>query len=469
MFQSAPSVLLKHIQKIFRPIRGYIPKLLLLRGHYFLKDIPLAYLIGALCVLVLLSAFFSSSETAMMALNRYRLRHLEKQGNRAAIRAAALLRRPDRLIGVILIGNNFINVLAASIATLIALKLYGGTDKEEAALGIATLLLTIIVLVFSEVTPKTIAATRPQMIAFPASFILRPLLFCLYPLVWSINSVSNFLAKLLGVDTIPSKNHADLHPDELKTVLDEAGGLIPQQHQSMLLNILDLENATVEDIMIPRNEVIGLNLDNPVSELLEQIRTSEYTRLPVFEGDINHVVGFLHLRQASRFIVGADHDITHEHIRQQLMDAYFVPEGTPLNTQLLNFQKKRRRIALTVDEYGDVQGLITMEDLLEEIVGEFTTNLAEDALEDIKPLEDGWYAIDGSASIRDINKALSWKLPSDGPKTLNGLMMEHLEIIPKGHISFMIGSYRFETQALSTTMIEKARVKNIRKRGLLSI
>ncbi len=429
-----------------------------------MEEIPLGYLFGALCILILMSAFFSSSETSMMALNRYRLRHLEKQRHKGAMRAAELLRRPDRLIGVILIGNNFVNTLAASIATVIALRLKGEATSDEAAIGVATLLLTIIVLIFAEVTPKTIAATRPQMIAFPSSLVLKPLLYCLYPAVWAINAVSNQLAHWLGFDLHSKKtSNVDLHPDELRTVLNEAGGLIPAQHQGMLLNILDLEKATVEDIMIPRNEVVGIDIEQSVPEILEQIRASEYTRLPVFEGDINNVIGFLHLRQASRFIIGADHTITHQDIRQHLSEPYFVPEGTPLNTQLLNFQKKKHRLALTVDEYGEVQGLVTMEDLLEEIVGEFTTNLAQDMFEEIQSLEDGWYAIDGGTSIRDINKALHWSLPSDGPKTLNGLMMEYLQIIPKGHISFMIGRYRFETQVLSNTMIEKARVKLIKK------
>ena len=423
-----------------------------------MNDISTGFLFGTLVVLVLLSGFFSSSETAMMALNRYRLRHLEKKRHSGAMRASELLRRPDRLIGVILIGNNLVNNLAASIATILAIRLY-----DDTAIPAAAILLTIVILIFAEVTPKTIAATRPQMIAFPASLILKPLLFCLYPAVWAINAVSNGLARLLGVDTQAKTNDTDLHPEELRTVLDEAGELIPKQHQDMLINILDLENATVEDIMIPRNEVFGLNLEDDVPILLEQIRNAEYTRLPVYEGDINNVIGFLHLRQASRFMHGTDSSITHADIRSHLSQTYFIPEGTPLNTQLLNFQKERHRIALIVDEYGEIQGLVTMEDLLEEIVGEFTTNLADDLFEDIRKMEDGWYTIDGSASIRDVNRGLSWKLPADGPKTLNGLMMEYLEIIPKGHISFMVGRYRFETQQLSSTMIEKARVKYIKK------
>lgn len=421
-----------------------------------MNDIPLGLLFGLLAVLILLSAFFSSSETSMMALNRYRLRHLEKKQHRGAIRAAKLLSRPDRLIGVILIGNNLVNILASSIATVIALRLYG-----DAGIAIATLVLTLVILIFAEVTPKTIAALHPEKLAFPFSVILQPLLTLLYPLVWVVSHISNGLARLCGVDPSEHSNSEHLNPEELRTVVDEAGDLIPDQHQGMLLNVLDLEKATVEDIMVPRNEVVGLDIGDEMPVLLQKIRTADYTRMPVYDGDINNVVGILHLRNASRFIMGNDDTVTHASLRRYLHDPYFVPEGTPLHTQLLHFQNKKHRLALVVDEYGEIQGLVTMEDLLEEIVGDFTTNLAEDQQQDIESIEDGYFIIEGSVSIRDINRALEWELPTDGPKTLNGLMMEYLEIIPTGHVSFTIGHYRFETQSLSSTMIEKAKVKRI--------
>jgi len=390
----------------------------------------------------------------MMSLNRYRLKHLVKKQHRGAKRAAKLLSRPDRLIGVILIGNNLVNILATSIATVIAIRLYG-----DAGIAIASLGLTLVILIFAEVTPKTIAALHPEKIAFPATLILKPLLTLLAPAVWLVNTLSNGLARLLGIDPQHNQQAEQLRPEELRTVVDEAGSLIPAQHQDMLLNVLDLEKATVEDIMIPRNEVIGLDLERPMEELLHQLRNSDYTRLPVYQGDINKVIGILHLRNAIRFLHGDDANITHAAFKRFAGEPYFIPEGTPLHTQLLNFKRAKRRMALVVDEYGDIQGLVTLEDLLEEIVGDFTTNSAEEQNEEIQSLNDGWQLIDGSTSIRDINRNLGWTLPTGGPKTLNGLAMEFLENIPDAGISFRIDNYHFETERLSDKKIEQARVR----------
>ncbi len=422
-----------------------------------MNEAPLGLLFGILAGLIVLSAFFSSSETGMMSLNRYRLKHLAKKKHRSALRASELLAKPDRLIGVILIGNNLVNILATSIATVIAIRLYG-----NAGIAVATVLLTLVILIFAEVTPKTVAALHPEKIAFPAAWVLRPLLTLLYPAVWLVNHMSNGLARIFGVDPSKHKLDENLHPEELRTVVNEAGDLIPDRHQGMLLNVLDLEGATVDDIMIPRNEVVGLDLDDDIADLMNQIRTSEYTRLPVYQDDINQVVGILHLRNASRFIYGEDETVTHDAIRRFSTDPYFVPQGTPLHTQLINFQKEKSRMAMVVDEYGEVQGIVTLEDLLEEIVGEFTTNRAEEEHEEISCLEDGWHLIDGGTSIRDINRALTWELPTDGPKTLNGLAMEFLEDIPDGNISFSMAGYRFETVSISEKRIEKARAKKIR-------
>lgn len=422
-----------------------------------MNSIPIEFLFGILAILIVLSGFFSSSETGMMSLNRYRLKHLTKKQHKGAIRASKLLERPDRLIGVILIGNNLVNNFAAALTTVIAIRLFG-----EGAIAPASILLTLAVLIFSEVTPKTIAALYPEKIAFPASLILKPLLFLLYPAVWLVNSLSNALARVFGVDTSKADTGEHLKPEELRTVVDEHGDLIPDQHQGMLLNVLDLEKATVEDIMIPRNEVIGLDLEDDIPKLLKQIRNSNHTRLPVYEGDINNIVGVLHLRNAARFIHGSDESVTHEAIRRFTRTPYFVPESTPLHTQLMNFQKEKRRIAIVVDEYGDIQGIITLEDLLEEIVGDFTTNTSEVESEEITQLTNGWYEIEGGTSIRDINRQLHWEMPTDGPKTLNGLMMEHLENIPCGQISAQIGNYRFETTELSGKMIEKAKVRPVK-------
>lgn len=415
-------------------------------------ELQIGILLGLLC----LSAFFSSSETSMLSLNRYRLRHLAKSGHRGAMRASKLLRRPDRLIGVILIGNNLVNILLTLVAGLVTRELFG----EWAELAVLPFVLTIVVLIFGEVTPKSMANAYPEPIAFTASVVLRPLLFFLYPVVWAVNQIANGVARIFGLNLSDSKLTDHLHPEELRTVVDEAGDLIPDQHQGMLLNVLDLEKATVEDIMVPRNEAVGIDLEDDVATILEQIRSTEYTRLPVYEGDINKVVGVLHMRNAARFIKGDDASVTHEAIRQYTAAPYFVPESTPLTIQLMNFQKEKQHFALVVDEYGDIQGIATLVDLLEEIVGEIATEVDQDHEEEIEEQADGWYLIDASESVRDINRQLGWELPTDGPKTLNGIIVEYLESIPDAPVSFQIDGYSFEVTELSDTRIVKTRVTN---------
>ncbi|WP_211824448.1 HlyC/CorC family transporter [Kistimonas asteriae] len=415
-----------------------------------MNEAPLSLLLGALVVLLLLSAFFSSSETGMMALNRYRLRHKARSGNRAAKRTSELLDRTDRLIGVILIGNNFVNILASAIATIIAVRMWG-----DAGIAIATFTLTLVVLVFGEVTPKTLAALHPEKVAFPASLILKPLLKLFYPLVLVVNGISNVLLRCLGVDT--SKGGTDqLSQEELRTVVHEAGGLIPGTRRGMLLGILDLEKVSVDDIMIPRNEVVGIDIEDAIDEILEQLRTAQHTRLPIYKGDINNIIGILHMRKVAR-LLSLD-EVNRAALLNETRDAYFVPEGTPLHTQLFNFQKEKRRTAIVVDEYGDVMGLVTLEDILEEIVGEFTTDVASNN-RDITPQPDGSFIIDGTATIRDINKALEWHLPVDGPKTLNGLVTEHLEEIPDTSVCITIsGRYRMEILQIRDNRVRSVRV-----------
>lgn len=412
-------------------------------------DFPLGLLFGLLFLLVCLSAFFSSSETGMMSINRYRLSHQASSGDTRAQRVMRLLSRPDRLIGVILIGNNFVNNLAASIATIIAIHFFG----EVTGPAVATALLTITILIFAEVTPKTYAAIKPERIAYPASLALEPLLKLLYPLVWLVNAISNGLLRLMGVKSIDG-GADNLTRDELRTVVHEAGTLIPRRHQSMLLSILDLENVTVNDIMVPRHEVMGLDLDDDLEEILAQIRTSQHTRVPVYKGDINNIIGMLHLRNAARFLSRGD--VTKAAIVQEAREPYFIPESTPLHTQLLNFQKQKRRIGIVVDEYGDVEGLVTLEDILEEIVGEFTTDVAG-LDQEIHPQDDGSHLIDGTANIRDVNKALGWQLPTDGPKTLNGVILEHLESFPDGPVCLQIGNVRMEILEVRDNLITAAR------------
>ncbi len=393
----------------------------------------------------------------MLSLNRYRLRHLVKKHHKGAKRASELLERPDRLLGVILVGNNAVNIAASMIAGAIGVK-FLGTGSGELVAGAV---LTFVVLIFAEVTPKTIAAAFPEKVAFPAGFLLKPLLYLFYPAVWIVNIISNALARIVGIEPGKSNGSDHLHPEELRTVVDEAGDLIPDQHQGMLLNVLDLEKATVEDIMIPRNEVIGIDLEKSMESILELIRTTDYTRLPVYEGDINNVVGVLHMRKATRFLRGSDHEITIDDLRKHMSTPYFVPESTPLHIQLLNFQKEKRRLAIVVDEYGEVQGAATLVDLLEEIVGEFSTDGGDSTADEIVDLENGWYLIDATASLRDINKNIGWKLPTDGPKTLNGLAFEFLEQIPDGLCSFALGGYRFELTRIGDNMIEAIQVREV--------
>ncbi|MDN6180286.1 MAG: HlyC/CorC family transporter [Halomonas subglaciescola] len=418
-------------------------------------DFPLGLLFGLLALLILLSAFFSSSETGMMSINRYRLNHHASAGDSRAQRVIRLLARPDRLIGMILIGNNFINNLAASIATIIAIHLFGDVSGP----AIATALLTVVILIFSEVTPKTYAAIRPERIAYPAAYILEPLLKLLYPLVWLVNMISNGLLRLAGVKSVDASGD-NLTRDELRTVVHEAGTLIPYRHQAMLLSILDLESVTVNDIMVPRHEVIGIDLDHSLEAILTQIRTSQHTRLPVYKGDINNIIGMLHLRNAARFL--SRPKVTKAAIVQEAREPYFIPESTPLHTQLLNFQQQKRRIGIVVDEYGDVEGLATLEDILEEIVGEFTTDVSE--AREIYPQDDGSLVIEGTANIREVNKALGWELPTDGPKTLNGLILEHLEAFPQGPACLQIGNTRMEIVAIRDNLITSARCWQLARR-----
>jgi Mg2+/Co2+ transporter CorB len=400
-----------------------------------LSDLPLPGLFLFLFFLVLLSAFFSGSETALMTLNRYRMEHKARQGHKGATLARALLERTDRLIGLVLLGNNFVNILASSLATVIALRV-GGEGAIAAAAGI----LTLVILIFAEVAPKTLAAMHPERLAYPASFIYTPLLKLLYPLVWSVNWVANGLLRLLGVRPDDDQGNA-LSREELRTVLSEAGAMIPKRSQGMLLAILDLENATVEDIMIPRNEVDGIDIRDPEEEILAALRNAAYTRLPLFDGSIDSVIGMVHVRDALRMVL--EKRLDKEHLREIAHEPYFVPEGTHLYQQLRNFQGEKQPVGLVVDEYGDFLGLITLTDLLEEIVGEFASDPA-DTIGEIHRTGDGSLLIDCGISVRELNRALRWKLPTDGPKTLNGLIIDYMETIPDPGTSLKLYGHPLE-------------------------
>ncbi|GGC84539.1 HlyC/CorC family transporter [Halopseudomonas salina] len=413
-----------------------------------MNDSHTTFLLISLVVLIMLSAFFSSSETSMMSLNRYRLKHMTKEGHRGARRASRLLERPDRLLGTILVGNNIVNILAASIATVVAVEFFG-----EAGIAIATIGLTIIILIFGEITPKTLAAVRPELIAFPVSIVLQVLQKILYPIVWVCSSISNVLLRLMGINL--ASNNDQLSVEELRTVVREAGLGITRSRQNMLLGILDLEKMTVNDIMIPRNEAIGIDLEDSLPSINSQLRTCHHTRLPVFQGDINNVTGIVHMRSIARLLSRGD--LTKDSLINACKEPYFVPESTPLHTQLFNFQKQKRRIAIVVDEYGDVIGLVTLEDILEEIVGEFTSDMLLPS-QDIHPQDDGRFVIEGGTAIRAINRQLKWKLPADGPKTLNGLITEQLESIPETSVCLAVGPYRMEILQTKDNMVKSVRV-----------
>jgi Mg2+/Co2+ transporter CorB len=412
-------------------------------------DVPLAALMGLLILLLLLSAFFSGSETALMSLNRYRLRHKARAGHRGARLAETLLKRPDRLIGLILLGNNLVNFSAASLVALISLKIGG-----QPAVAVGTLLLTLVVLIFSETAPKTLAALHPERIAFPASFIYYPLLKIVYPLVWLTNAASNGVLFLLGVRNDDVEGDA-LSREELRTVVHEAGTRISTRYRQMLVSILDLEQVTVDDVMVPHNEIVGIDLDDDIDEISRVIQKSEHTRLPVYRDNIDSVVGVLHLRRLAN--AASTSEITKSMLEGLLSEPYFVPEGTPLSTQLVQFQKGRRRLALVVDEYGDIQGLVTLEDILEEIVGEFTTDPADDEADVVRERDD-CYLIDGSTNIRALNRVMNWQLPTEGAKTLNGLVLEILETIPKAGTDLEVAGYRMKIVETNDNRIKTARI-----------
>jgi Mg2+/Co2+ transporter CorB len=411
-------------------------------------DVPLAALFGLLIVLLLLSAFFSGSETALVSLNRYQLRHKARQGHRGARLADLLLQRPDRLIGLILLGNNLVNFSAASLVAIIALEMGG-----ESAVALGTLLLTLVVLIFSEAAPKTLAALHPERLAFPAAMIYYPLLKITYPIVWLTNVASNGVLFLLGVRGSDS-GLQPLTREELRTVVHEAGGRISSRYQQMLLSILDLEKVTVDDVMVPHNEIIGIDLDDEITEIEGIIAGSEHTRLPVYEDNVDNVVGILHLRRLANL---APQSFDKTSIRQLLDEPYFVPEGTPLSKQLVQFQRRGERVALVVDEYGDIQGIVTLEDILEEIVGEFTTDPA-DQIEDVVREGPDSFLVSGTANIRELNRAQGWELPTDGPKTLNGLILELLETIPEPSTCLKISGYPLEIVASDENRVRTVRM-----------
>ncbi len=387
----------------------------------------------------------------MMSLNKYRLRHLEKEHHKGAKRVSELLQRPDRLIGLILIGNNLVNIAASSVATIIGIRLFG----DVIGIAVATFGLTFIILIFAEVTPKTLAALYPEKVAFPSSFILNILLKLLFPLVMLVNFITNGILKLFGISPEQIEEHS-LSKEELKTVVNESAALLPERHQNMLVSILDLEQVKVEDVMVPRNEIVAIDINDDWKLIMRQLTHAQHTRVLLYRENIDDSVGFIHARDALRLLT--KEQFTKATLLRAVREIYYIPEGTSLNVQLLKFQQAKERIGIVVDEYGDIQGLVTLEDILEEVVGDFTTSMTPTLSENVHPQQDGSFLVDGSANIRDLNKEMDWDFPIDGPKTLSGLIIEFLEDIPSEKVSMRISGYPIEIVEVNENTVKLARI-----------
>ncbi|MDD2158585.1 HlyC/CorC family transporter [Glaesserella parasuis] len=420
-----------------------------------MDTIPLSSLFITLAILLLLSAFFSGSETGLMSLNRYRMRHLADKGHKGAKLAEKLLSRTDVLLSLILICNNLVNIAASAIATMIGMQLSG-----EAGVAIATGLLTFVMLVFSEILPKTIAALYPERVGFLVSYVLVPLQKVLMPVVFFMNMIINGLMKLFR---IRKSEKSGLSAEELRGVVLEAGKFIPTAHQEMLVSILDMEKVTVDDIMVPRNDIGSIDIDDDWKSIMRQLTGAAHAHVVIYKSDMDkNLLGMLRVREAFRLMLERN-EFTKEQLIRAVDEIYFIPEGTPLNTQLMNFKNNKKRIGLVVDEYGDIKGLITLEDILEEIVGEFTTSTAPSLEEEVKPQSDGSVLIEGSANLRDLNKLFDWNLPLDEVRTFNGLILEHLEKIPDEDTQFTLLNLKVTVLEVSDNMVKLARVEPISK------
>lgn len=413
-----------------------------------MDDISITSLIGILVFLLFTVAFFSAAETSMMALNRYRIRHLAKQNNKSAKCAEELLQRPDKLLGMVLIGTTCVTLAIPVLGTIIALRLWG-----DHSVFIFSFFVGLVVIIFCEILPKTLAAVYPEKIGLRSAIILKSLMLVSSPIIWLLNNTVNQITKMFGV-SIHEVRPDHLSPEELHSIVRD-GALLPQRGRGMLLSILELEKSKVDDIMIPSNDVIGIDIDDDMDSIIEQISASQHTRLPVYKSDINEIIGILHMRNLSRFMLLEEPSIGE--LVKLCHQPYFIPESTPLHTQLFNFQKSKERIGLVVDEYGDVLGIVTLEDILEEIVGQFTSDFSN-TTQDITPEKGGSYIIAGSANLREINRTLKWNLPSRGTKTLNGLIIEMLEDIPESSVCLQIDDYLIELLQIKDNTIKSARI-----------
>jgi Mg2+/Co2+ transporter CorB len=420
-----------------------------------LDTVPLWVLALALVFLILFSAFFAMAETALMAANRYRLRHQAKRGSRMAITTLWLLGRTDKLLSLVLIANTAINAMATALVTAIAILFFG---HEERVISIATALVAFLLIVFAEISPKVIGATYPDRIALVTSVILKPMMTVAKPLIWFVNLFVGIVLKIFRITPGGNPHEHRLSPEELRSIVLEGGNFIPQKHRSIMLNLFDLETISVEDIMTPRAQVEALNLAVPVEEIKRQLTTCYHNKLPVFEGDINQIVGILHVRKAVGLLNEVD-DLTVEHFRDLLTPPYYIPQDTAVFTQLQYFQENRERLGIIVDEYGEVQGLVTLDDIIEEMIGEFTTSVPGAARsENFDWSDEDDCLLDGTTPLRDINKRLGLNFPLDGPKTLNGLLLEQLQDIPEAAISLKIGQCVVEVIQVQNQAIKVVRL-----------
>lgn len=404
---------------------------------------------ASIAFLVLMSAFFSGSETSMMAINRYRLKHLVKEKNKSAKRVSKLLERTDRLLGVILIGNNFTHTLSTALATVVAIRIW----SDSAVLAV-TVFMTIIMIIFAEVMPKTIAALKPESIAFPSSYLLKPLSKILSPLITLVSFVSNNVTKLIGID-LDNADKDELKPEELRTLLQTSR--VPKRQEEMLMGIFDMDYLSVNDVMIPKNEIIGIDLNDELEDILKQLQDIDFTYIPCFEDSIDNIQGFLSLNKKADFLGYKNQ--SKQNLKEELQEPLFVPENTPLYKQLANFQSSGKRVGLIVDEYGDIEGIITLRAILEVIVGEITTESIEKM--DIMPQADGTYLVEGGMMIREVNRRLDWELPTEGPKTLSGLILEEIQTIPETNIGLTISGYRIETVLIKDNVIKLAKLEKV--------
>ncbi|MDP3742784.1 MAG: CNNM domain-containing protein [Methylotenera sp.] len=421
-----------------------------------MDNIPISWQLGALALLLLISGFFSIAETSLMSLNRYRLRHLVKEGHRGARLASALLAKTDKLLGVILLCNNFANAASATLVTIIVVELFGEGDW---ALMLGTLTVTFAILVFSEISPKVIAAAYPEKIAMFCSYILYPLLKVLYPAVWFVNLFVVALLRALRVRVNFEQSTQSLTMDELRSIVTDAGHFLPKKHRAILLNLFDLEKISVDDVMTAHTQVETIDFDSPLDDILQHISSSHHTRLPVRQGEHEEIIGILHVRKVISQLrtMHQDNSLDKEALREVMSAPYFIPSGTPLFTQIQQFQENQQRIALVVDEYGEFKGLVTLEDILEEVIGDFTTQ-SPSRLGSYHQEVDGSWLVDGSSTLRDLNKKLNLMLPIDGPRTLNGLILEHFEDIPESSTSFKVGTHVLEIVQTQDRIVKSVKI-----------